>query len=593
VRSYRGIETRNIDQRPIRLALDEVDAYLRDVNRALALPTSMETPASVNETASFLVLATHAGLTSERQLVVNSPLTGVDNGAGNTFVLDLTMSDSIPLADAAAGLSGTGDVPARFDHVHPLNPGIVLGPGVGGSVTGRLAVFSNANGAIDDSPAIDASLVALSPATTVTGNVATYSDTLGNLADSGILATLLPTSPATTVLNSIPIWGDTLGNLSDPNLLILTTNLLRPINTNLFDLGRVANKFKRGFFGTSIELGTSFATSFSTRTSNPYIGQCEVNPSLVTQGGFFTSIDLNAALGESLATGGAANLRFNSVEVITIGLGDESGGTYNFGTAIYSISSPAYTADRVLTLDMADGSRTLRLTGNLTGNQDVSSTASPTFVTPSVTSLKLDDSGSTFFLELLNASTHTANRSLTYNTGDVNRTLTLTGNATLDQDVSTTGTSTFSRLTLTDAVNGLQLNSSSGGALKIAGLGSETLVRTLTISHGGTNRTITLTGNPTLADWFDQSVKAAASPTFVGLTLTGALSVQGNTTIGDTTTDTVRFNAGGNAAAPATNAIGVIADYFGTSATRVLTTPNRWQAIIADDGNTYKIPLYS
>jgi hypothetical protein len=77
------------------------------------------------------------------------------------------------------------------------------------------------------------------------------------------------------------------------------------------------------------------------------------------------------------------------------------------------------------------------------------------------------------------------------------------------------------------------------------------------------------------------------------LTLTADLSVQGNTTIGNATGDTVRFNAGGNAAAPATNAIGVILDYYGTSATRVLTTPNRWQSIIGDDGNTYKIPLYS
>jgi hypothetical protein len=111
-------------------------------------------------------------------------------------------------------------------------------------------------------------------------------------------------------------------------------------------------------------------------------------------------------------------------------------------------------------------------------------------------------------------------------------------------------------------------------------------------------RTIKLTGNPTLADWFDQAVKAASSPTFVGGTFTGNIScvdlaTTGNTTIGNATTDTVRFNAGGNAAAPATNAIGIILDYYGTSATRVLTTPNRWWSIIADDGNTYKIPLYS
>lgn len=46
------------------------------------------------------------------------------------------------------------------------------------------------------------------------------------------------------------------------------------------------------------------------------------------------------------------------------------------------------------------------------------------------------------------------------------------------------------------------------------------------------------------------------------------------------------------AVAPATNLIGVIVDYYGSSATRVLTTPNSWgQVVIA--GTTYKIPLYT
>lgn len=40
--------------------------------------------------------------------------------------------------------------------------------------------------------------------------------------------------------------------------------------------------------------------------------------------------------------------------------------------------------------------------------------------------------------------------------------------------------------------------------------------RTLTLNAGNSNRTITLSGNPTLADWFDQSVKIAATPTFAG-----------------------------------------------------------------------------
>lgn len=44
--------------------------------------------------------------------------------------------------------------------------------------------------------------------------------------------------------------------------------------------------------------------------------------------------------------------------------------------------------------------------------------------------------------------------------------------------------------------------------------------RILTLTTGDAARTITLSGNPTLADWFDQSVKQASSPTFVTAKLT-------------------------------------------------------------------------
>lgn len=46
------------------------------------------------------------------------------------------------------------------------------------------------------------------------------------------------------------------------------------------------------------------------------------------------------------------------------------------------------------------------------------------------------------------------------------------------------------------------------------------------------------------------------------------------------------------AAAPATNAIGTITDYYGSSNSRVLTTPNSWASVVIA-GVTYKIPLYT
>lgn len=49
--------------------------------------------------------------------------------------------------------------------------------------------------------------------------------------------------------------------------------------------------------------------------------------------------------------------------------------------------------------------------------------------------------------------------------------------------------------------------------------------RVLSVVPGDAARTVTLTGNPTLADWFDQSVKTTASPTFVTAFLSGNLGI--------------------------------------------------------------------
>jgi hypothetical protein len=49
--------------------------------------------------------------------------------------------------------------------------------------------------------------------------------------------------------------------------------------------------------------------------------------------------------------------------------------------------------------------------------------------------------------------------------------------------------------------------------------------RILTLTTGDSARTVTLSGNPTLADWFDQAVKTTSSPTFAGLTTTGNANI--------------------------------------------------------------------
>ena len=68
--------------------------------------------------------------------------------------------------------------------------------------------------------------------------------------------------------------------------------------------------------------------------------------------------------------------------------------------------------------------------------------------------------------------------------------------------------------------------------------------RTLTLTTGDAARTITLSGNPTLADWFDQSVKTAATPTFARLTLsqatgTAPLTISSTTVVSNLNADMV------------------------------------------------------
>lgn len=67
------------------------------------------------------------------------------------------------------------------------------------------------------------------------------------------------------------------------------------------------------------------------------------------------------------------------------------------------------------------------------------------------TGLSVLDTDASHALALVPGSNLTANRSLTLTTGDADRVVTLTGNATLNQDVSTAGSPTFAGLTLTGA----------------------------------------------------------------------------------------------------------------------------------------------
>ncbi len=82
--------------------------------------------------------------------------------------------------------------------------------------------------------------------------------------------------------------------------------------------------------------------------------------------------------------------------------------------------------------------------------------------------------------------------------------------------------------------------------------------RTLTFDVANAARTLKLTGNPTLADWFDQAVKAGSSPTFV--TVTAALTGNASTATALATTRSIYGNNFDGTAALAQ----IIASTFGS-----------------------------
>jgi len=152
------------------------------------------------------------------------------------------------------------------------------------------------------------------------------------------------------------------------------------------------------------------------------------------------------------------------------------------------------------------------------------------------TGLHVLDSNATHDLILKPGSNLTADKTLTLTTGDADRTITLSGNPTLadwfDQAVKAASSPTFANVTIaaatgiTFANTGLHVLDSNASHDLIIKPGSNlTADKTLTITTGNADRTITLSGNPTLSDWFDQAVKAASSPTFAALTLTADLAV--------------------------------------------------------------------
>jgi hypothetical protein len=94
------------------------------------------------------------------------------------------------------------------------------------------------------------------------------------------------------------------------------------------------------------------------------------------------------------------------------------------------------------------------------------------------------------------------------------------------QDLDTAADMILGTLTLTNT--GLHLLDTNASHDLIIKPGSDlTADRTFTLTTGDAARTLTLTGDPTIGDFFDQAVKTSSSPTFAGLTVQGLAQIYG------------------------------------------------------------------
>lgn len=214
-------------------------------------------------------------------------------------------------------------------------------------------------------------------------------------------------------------------------------------------------------------------------------------------------------------------------------------------------------ADRVLTIITDDAARTITLSGNPTlsdwFDQSVKTTANPQFATielgaASDTTLSRASAG-VLAVEGVNV--------LTTATGQpLDATLTALAAFNTNGLMTQTAADTFTGRTLTGTANEVEVTNGNGVAGNpTVGLPDDVIVttsltlpnsglhlldtnashdliitpgsdlsadRVLTITTGDAARTITLSGNPTLADWFDQSVKTTANPQFATIELGAA-----------------------------------------------------------------------
>lgn len=581
MRHYRGIETRGTGNLKVRLALDEIDAYLRDVARAIGTASQGSTPSDVVNDAQFLTLAPHPGLASERRIVLASPLSGTDAGPGRTFTISILTSALTPQALGTAAPGTTGEV-SDAGHVHPIGD-LVTGPA--SSVVDSIPTFSNTSGDIQDpntcfisgnnlvigrgaagvdyglrfdGESSDADLVWLEDEQSLNLRVRgaaqfDYPGYTSGLVINTVASTTLDGFAAWALLNSGASFPyGFFGGIRDESTTAPATldscvgaagyNYLAATNARTYS-EIIGGQFGTQYAGMNLTASRAVGAQVGAFlfTTAPTGGGDYIGLEVTDPGGSSTR---NIGIRIPSLTGGTTTVALDASNEIHLALTSRLGfGGAALGTGTHGIAFASVGGSR-LSFDIS-GTATYRMEAaafapQTTGLAGLGSAARGWL------DLWLKDTSAAFEDRIVFTSSValTADRTVTVDVVNGSRTLKIQGNPTLDnwfdQSVKTTDLVTHSGIATSDTLIPLRMTSSGGGRVDI-GPASEGSVARISIGHGGSNRAFNVLGDTSV----NQNLLTSSSPSFAGLSISDAgnivLATTTGTKIGTGTTQKLGF----------------------------------------------------
>lgn len=378
-RNWNRTDTNSVRDRKSRDIFIKVDEYLIEVSKQLTTLIGGAQGVSASESLTpgatglgvsivdqpFITVSTDNTLLSERTLAVSSSFSLTDGGAKGAMTIGV-----------GSPFTATAIVADTLDGACRVAPAFTLGTAnvIGSALTyvpsnSTLALFDAVTGADLASTASNGAAVLASRSDHVhrfpTSLMEyTNSKTLA-LTSTGTVSTLTTGSGVTALVFSGP-----------------TT--IRAAATNTINLGATGTRFLSGWFGTTgiNNSGPSTLTGAVTCSStlSAVLGLASFT-NVSVAGDFNPNADLAGSIGSGLA-----GARWGATYTAALNIVDVSD-VFAFNVELRPLSSTALTADRILTLDMVNADRTLKLTGNAVLDQDVSTAGSPTFVDLTVTEI--------------------------------------------------------------------------------------------------------------------------------------------------------------------------------------------------------------